>query len=130
MSREHRPIRVTPTYAGPDSKGVVSVFGWDLEGMVAFYLVVGALLGMLVLFSTAGKPLLARLAFSLVPVLVAALWVRIFVHGRPPSYQSDVFERWLRGTTFRLRPQKWCRRRHPRGLVAQRLHDQMERCHG
>jgi hypothetical protein len=118
MSGEHRPVRVTPTYAGPDSKGIVSVMGWDLEGMVAFYLVGGGVIGLLVVFALAGSSIFVRLSAGLVPVVLACLWVKIFVHGRPPAYQMDVFEGWLRGATFRLDPQKWCRKRHPRAILA------------
>lgn len=113
-SSDFRPVRVTPTNAGPDSKGIVSVFGWDLEGMVAFYLVGGALVGMLVILATAGQSFIARIGFALIPFALSAVWVRIFVHGRPPSYQADVLEGWLRGPHFRLRPQTWCGRLHPR----------------
>lgn len=122
-------MRVTPTHAGPDSKGIVSVFGWDLEGMVAFYLVGGALAGMFLVFALSGRPIFTRLMAGLVPVIACALWVKFFVHGRPPSYQSDVFERWVRGTTFKLRPQSWCRKNHPRQVVLVKMLE-MELRHG
>lgn len=121
MTSDLHRWRATPTNAGPDSKGIVSVFGWDLEGMVAFYLVGGALLGMLLVFVLTGHSLYERLFAGIVPVLFSALWVKVFVHGRPPSYQSDVFERWLHGSCFRLRPQAWTQKVHPRSLVIARL---------
>ena len=114
-------MRVTATNAGPDSKGIVSVFGWDLEGMVAFYLVGGALAGMFLIFALTGRPLSTRIVAGLIPLIGSALWIKIFIHGRPPGYQGDVVERWLRGTTFRLRPQQWCRKHHPRAIVAAKL---------
>lgn len=117
MGAETQHWRVTPTNAGPDSKGIVSVFGWDLEGMVAFYLVGGALAGMLLVFVLNSQPIPMRVVSGVVPVIVSALWVKFFVHGRPPSYQSDVFEKWLRGSTFRLRPKQWIRQRHPRVMI-------------
>ena len=117
MGVEVQNWRVTPTNAGPDSKGIVSVMGWDLEGMVAFYLVGGALVGMFLIFALTGRPILTRAIAGVVPVVIAALWVKFFVHGRPPSYQGDVFEKWLRGPTFRLCPQRWTRQRHPRVAV-------------
>ncbi|HEY9154345.1 MAG TPA: hypothetical protein VIM69_04400 [Opitutaceae bacterium] len=120
MGAEAHNWRVTPTNAGPDSKGIVSVFGWDLEGMVAFYLVGGALVGMLLIFTLTGQPILTRIVSGVVPVIASALWVKFFVHGRPPSYQSDVFEKWLRGSGFGLRPQQWTRQRHPRVMVFQK----------
>ena len=122
-------MRVTPTHAGPDSKGIVSVFGWDLEGMVAFYLVAGALGGMLLVFVLSGRPIATRLGVGVIPLIASVLWVKFFVHGRPPSYQSDVFERWLRGTTFKLRPQLWCRKKHPRHVVLAKIME-MELHHG
>ncbi len=117
MSTETQSWRVTPTNAGPDSKGIVSVLGWDLEGMIAFYLVGGALMGMALIFALTGRPILTRVIAGIVPVVLSAVWVKLFVHGRPPSYQSDVFETWLRGRTFRLKPQAWTRKRHPRLTV-------------
>lgn len=122
-------MRVTPTYAGPDSKGIVSVFGWDLEGMVAFYLVGGALGGMLLAFALTGRPLFTRFVAGLIPILASVIWVKIFVHGRPPAYQSDVFEKWLCGVTFRLSPQTWCRKRHPRNIVLGKMLETEQR-HG
>lgn len=121
MAQEHKPVRVTATNAGPDSKGIVSVFGWDLEGMVAFYLVGGALAGMFLIFALTGRPLSTRVGAGLVPLLGSALWIKIFIHGRPPAYQSDVVERWVRGTSFRLLPQHWCRKQHPRQIVFTKL---------
>jgi hypothetical protein len=129
MSSDYRPVRVTPTHAGPDSKGIVSVFGWDLEGMVAFYLVGGAVAGMFLVFVLTGCPIFTRLGAAVIPVLASALWVKFFIHGRPPSYQSDVFDRWLRGTTFKLCPQRWCRKKHPRHVVFARMIEK-EQYHG
>lgn len=123
MGAELQNWRVTPTNAGPDSKGIVSVMGWDLEGMVAFYLVGGALVGMFLIFALTGQSILTRIFSGIIPVLLSALWVKFFVHGRAPSFQSDVFERWLHGSNFRLRPQRWTRRRHPRVNV---LNKQLE----
>jgi hypothetical protein len=91
--------------------------GWDLEGMVAFYLVGGALVGMLLVFVLTAQPILTRIVSGFIPVIASALWIKFFVHGRPPSYQNDVFEKWLRGSTFRLRPQPWTRQRHPRVMI-------------
>lgn len=121
MAHEHQPIRVTPTHSGPDSKGIVSVFGWDLEGMVAFYLVAGGAVGLLVVFSLASSSIFVRLAAGLLPVAISVVWVRLFVHGRPPAYQSDVWERWFRGTTFRLSPFAWGARRHPQAILLAKL---------
>ncbi len=122
-------MRVTPTYAGPDSKGIVSVFGWDLEGLTAFYLVAGALAGMLLVFILSGRPISTRIGAGVMPLIGAALWVKFFVHGRPPAYQSDVVDRWLRGTTFKLRPQGWCRKKHPRHVVLAKM-TETEQHHG
>lgn len=130
MSQDYRPVRVTPTHAGPDSKGIVSVFGWDLEGMVAFYLVGGAVAGMFVVFTLSGRPIFTRLVSGILPVLASAFWVKCFVHGRPPAYQSDVFDRWLRGTTFRLRPQSWCRKHHPRERIVAKMSEAEQLRHG
>ena len=121
MTAEIQHWRVTPTNAGPDSKGIVSVMGWDLEGMVAFYLVGGALVGMILVFALTGRSIFTRVVCGLVPVLVSAFWVKYFVHGRPPSYQSDVFEKWLRGAHFHLSPQRWIKQRHPRSQVIAKL---------
>ena len=119
-ARDTHGLRITPTNAGPDSKGMVSVFGWDLEGMVAFYLVGGALAGMLVVFVLSASALWTRLGCGTVPLVVSALWVKLFIHGRPPAYQADLWESRLRGRDFRLRPQTWCKKIHPRACARRR----------
>ncbi len=113
IADEHRPVRVTPTHAGPDSKGMVSIFGWDLEGLVAFYIVGGGVVGLVLVFALVRFSIWSRLGLGALPVALAAAWVRVFVHGRPPAYQRDVFEKWIRGRHFGLRPQRWCRQRTP-----------------
>ena len=118
---DHRPIRVTPTNAGPDSKGIVSVFGWDLEGLVAFYIVGGALIGMLLVLALTGRSIFTRLGVGLVPVVSSAIWIKFFIHAKPPSYQSDVFEKYIRGRNFGLRPQRWCRKSDPKKIIEVRL---------
>jgi hypothetical protein len=129
MRDEHRPMRVTPTNAGPDSKGVVSVFGWELEGLTAFYLIGGALASFGLAFVLNRWPFGQRVVASLVPAGAAALWIKFFVHGRPPAYQRDVIERWIWGRTFRLRPRSWLRWRHPRKQVETAWQDR-ELSHG
>ncbi len=122
MSRsdEHRPVRVTPTNAGPDSKGLVSILGWDLEGMVAFYIVGGGVVGMILVFALANFSIWTRFACGFLPVVLSALWVKTFIHGREPAYQQDVFERWIRGRHFRLAPQRWSRLRPPAQVLRAR----------
>lgn len=114
---EHRPVRVTPTNAGPDSKGMVNMFGWELEGMVAFYVVAGGVVGLILVFALSGRPLTTRAFVGMVPVAASIAWVKLFVHGKPPAYQGDRLEKWYRGPNFRLRPQKWSKQIHPRNLV-------------
>ena len=97
--------------------------------MVAFYLVAGALAGMLVVFSLHEQSIWIRLAAGAVPLSMSALWIKVFVHGRPPAYQSDVIERYLRGSDFRLVPSRWRGHRHPRALLLNRVAEQEAR-HG
>lgn len=109
--------RVTPTNAGPDSKGMMSVFGWELEGTTAFYLVAGAVGFMVLMFVLQGVPFVTRIGVALLPVIGTVAWVKFMVHGRPPGYQFDKIDGWIFGGDFCQRPQKWTKWRHPRVAI-------------
>ena len=108
-------MRETDTNSGADSKGVVRIGRWELEGEAYLYIVVGAVLTVLVFLMTMAWCVMARLAVSVTPLLAAVGWVKFFLIGRPPHFCGDFFEGLLVGPNFNLRPQEWTRTAHPRG---------------
>jgi len=117
MRDENRPIRETVTNSGPDSKGIVSIAGWELEGATAFYIVAGALCSVTLIFATSALPFMLRFMICALPLGLTAGWVQMFVHGKPPGYQGDLFRTFFKGRSFGLSPQKWSQWRHPRSVV-------------
>ena len=108
-------MRETDTNSGADSKGVVRLGRWELEGEAYLYIVIGAVLTVLAFLMTMGWAIPARLTVSVMPLLGAAGWVKFFLVGRPPHFCGDFFERLVVGPNLNLRPQEWARTPHPRG---------------
>ncbi|HVU34393.1 MAG TPA: hypothetical protein VHE61_13240 [Opitutaceae bacterium] len=109
-------MRITPTNSGPDSKGVVRIGQWELEGEAYLYVVAGAIATIFVFILGARLGMLARTGAALVPLAGAVAWVKFFLVGRPPHFMGDFFEGLLVGKHFELRPQEWAKTAHPRGL--------------
>ncbi len=107
-------MRITRTNSGADSKGVVRLGRWEIEGEAYLYVVVGGVLAVLVFAMAVSLPLLGRIALALVPVLLSVAWVKCFFVGRPPHYLGDFMERLVAGRHFNLRPQAWARLSPPR----------------
>lgn len=97
-------MRTTTTNSGADSKGVVRVGRWELEGESYLLLVIGAVCAVGVFIVCAGSNFWVRAGAALVPVLAAVFWIRIFVTGRPPHYVGDLLEGVLAGKNFGVRP--------------------------
>lgn len=91
--------RVRLTHEGVERRGALRLFGFELEGESYWYLLTGALVSLLswIVLSRSGLSWLPRGLLAGVPLVGACAWLRVFVMGRPPAYQSDVFEAWLGG---------------------------------
>ena len=94
-----RELRFTETNSADDSAGKT----WGLEGNL-FWFIAGGAFGsvvlLLLLFSVSHWTLLSALVPSLVPIGVALLYVFAFRQGKPPGYDIDLFELWLKGRGF------------------------------
>lgn len=108
-------MRITSTNSGPDSRGVVRVGNWELEGDAYRYVLVGAVATLFVFLLTGTMGYVARTAVSALPLVAAAGWVKFFLVGRAPHFVGDFFEGLLVGKHFNLRPQDWTKAAHPRG---------------
>ena len=93
-------LRFTETNSADDSAGKT----WGLEGNLFWFIAGGAFASvvlLLLLFSVARWTLLSALVPSLVPIGLASLYVFAFRQGKPPGYDIDLFELWLKGRGFR-----------------------------
>lgn len=92
-------VRFTETNSADDSSGKT----WGLEGNLFWYLVGGSfasVLSLLLLFSVWRWSLLSALFPAAVPISLTLLYVLAFRQGRPPGYDTDLFEFWLKGPGF------------------------------
>ena len=92
-------LRFTETNSADDSAGKT----WGLEGDLFWFIVGGgfaAVVLLLLLFSVSRWTLLSALVPSLVPIGLALLYVFAFRQGKPPGYDIDLFELWLKGRGF------------------------------
>lgn len=109
-------MRITPTNSGPDSKGVVRLGNWELEGEAYLYVVGGAIGTLLVFILSANLGWIERTIVSAIPLIAAVGWVKFFLVSRPPHFTGDFFEGLVVGRHFGMRPQEWSKTAHPRGL--------------
>jgi hypothetical protein len=92
-------LRFTETNSADDSAGKT----WGLEGNLFWYLVGGSfasVITLLLLFSVWHWSLVAALLPAVVPIALTLLYVLAFRQGRPPGYDTDLFELWLKGVGF------------------------------
>ena len=92
-------LRFTETNSADDSAGKT----WGLEGNLFWYLVGGAfssVLTLLLLFSMWRWNLVSALLPAAVPITITLLYILAFRQGRPPGYDTDLFELWLKGPGF------------------------------
>jgi len=92
-------LRLTDTNAASDSKGRT----WGLEGGLFWWLVGGVGAG-ITLFFVLLVPLKASLLTSfvvaLLPIALCLAYIFGLRQGKPPGYDSDMFERWISGGGF------------------------------
>jgi hypothetical protein len=92
-------LRFTETNSADDSAGKT----WGLEGNLFWYLVGGSfasVITLLLLFSVRHWSLISALLPAAVPIVLTLLYILAFRQGRPPGYDTDLFELWLKGTGF------------------------------
>jgi len=92
-------LRFTETNSTDDSTGKT----WGLEGNLFWFLTGGAFVSvitLLLLFSVWRWTLVSALIPALVPIGLALLYALALRQGKPPGYDTDLFELWVRGSGF------------------------------
>ena len=92
-------LRFTETNSADDSAGKT----WGLEGNLFWFVAGGAfaaVVTLLLLFSVAHWSLLTALVPALIPLVLALLYALTLRQGKPPGYDTDLFELWLKGPGF------------------------------
>ena len=92
-------LRFTETNSADDSAGKT----WGLEGNLFWFVAGGAfaaVVTLLLLFSVGHWSLLSALVPALIPLVLALLYALTLRQGKPPGYDTDLFELWLKGPGF------------------------------
>ena len=95
----NRELRFTETNSADDSTGKT----WGLEGNLFWFVVGGAfaaVITLLLLFSVWRWPLLSAAVPAAIPLGLALLYALTLRQGKPPGYDTDLFELWLKGPGF------------------------------
>jgi hypothetical protein len=96
-------LRFTETNSADDSTGKT----WGLEGNLFWFVTGGAfaaVLTMLLLFSVCRWSLLSAAVPALIPLGLALFYALALRQGKPPGYDTDLFELWLKGPGFGPEP--------------------------
>ncbi len=98
-NRSTHELRFTETNSADDSAGKT----WGLEGNLFWFVAGGAfasVVTLLLLFSMWRWTLLSAVVPALIPLGLALLYALAFRQGKPPAYDIDLLELWLKGTGF------------------------------
>ena len=106
-------LRFTETNSADDSAGKT----WGLEGNLFWFVAGGAfaaVLTLLLLFSVWRWSLLSAAVPAPIPLVLSMFYALALRQGKPPGYDIDLFELWLKGswlrtsTVARSRSVKFC----------------------
>ena len=103
-------LRLTETNSADDSQGRT----WGLEGNLFWYMTGGcfaSVMTLLIVFSVAKVSFLISLAVAAVPLALTLVYVYGFRQGKPPGYDMDCLDLWVKGSGFG--PDVSDRPRHP-----------------
>lgn len=92
-------LRFTETNSADDSAGKT----WGLEGNLFWFVAGGAfsaVITLLLLFSVWRWTLLGASVAALIPLGLALLYALALRQGKPPGYDIDLFELWVKGPGF------------------------------
>lgn len=92
-------IRFTETNSADDSKGRT----WGLDGNLFWFIAGGSFLSVVILlvcFSALKFGFVFSLALAVVPLFLCLLYVFLFRQGKPPGYDVDCFDLWMKGPGF------------------------------
>lgn len=96
-------LRLTDTNAADDSGGSV----WGLDGNLFIPVVASAALSvgaLLILIGLFHVHWLASLILGGMPFSLTLGYILLFKQGKPPGYDRDVFDVWLKGKGFAFNP--------------------------
>jgi hypothetical protein len=103
-------IRFTETNSADDSKGRT----WGLDGNLFWFIAGGAFVSVAILllcFSALKLSFLLSLLLAALPLTLCAIYVFTFRQGKPPGYDLDCLDLWLKGRGFA--PEADSRSKHP-----------------
>ena len=92
-------LRLTETNSADDSKGRT----WGLEGNLFWYMTGGcfaSVMTLLITFSVAKVSFIMSLVIAAIPLLLTLVYVYGFRQGRPPGYDRDCVDLWIKGSGF------------------------------
>ena len=92
-------LRFTETNSADDSTGKT----WGLEGNLFWFITGGgfaSVITMLLLFSIWRWDLLTAIVPALIPLGLSLIYALTLRQGKPPGYDTDLFELWLKGPGF------------------------------
>jgi hypothetical protein len=98
-------LRFTETNSADDSAGKT----WGLEGNLFWFVAGGAfaaVLTLLLLFSVWRWSLLSAAVPALIPLVLSMFYALALRQGKPPGYDIDLFELWLKGSCFGPQPSR------------------------
>ena len=98
-------LRFTETNSADDSKGRT----WGLEGNLFWFIAGGAFAFvalLLFLFSALKMSFAISLMIAALPLLLSLVYVFRFRQGKPPAYDTDYLDLWLKGSGFGPDPLK------------------------
>jgi hypothetical protein len=96
-------LRFTETNSADDSQGKT----WGLDGNLFWYVAGGAFVSviiLLLLFSAMRVPFFVALGVAAGPLALTLAYVFGFRQGKPPGYDMDCLDFWLRGPGFGPEP--------------------------
>jgi hypothetical protein len=92
-------LRLTETNSADDSKGRT----WGLEGNLFWYMTGGcftSVMTLLITFSCAKVSFLVSLMIAAIPLLLTLVYIYGFRQGKPPGYDTDCLDFWVKGAGF------------------------------
>ena len=92
-------LRLSDSNASSDSEGKT----WGLEGNLFWFLIGGLGAGVTLFFlmvTLASIGFVTSLVVALVPVALALIYIYGLRQGKPPGYDRDWFELWIKGSGF------------------------------
>ena len=95
----NQTLRLTETNSADDSKGRT----WGLEGNLFWYMTGGcfaSVMTLLITFSVAKVSFLVSLVIAAIPLFLTLAYVYGFRQGKPPGYDTDCLDCWVKGAGF------------------------------